>query len=104
MINMQQLMQQAQNMQKKLQASQEQLKNTIFEGDAGNGNVKIAMDGSYQMKKIEINSSMLDADNKEMLEDLIMVAFNNCKDKIDTESKNALGDLGAGAGMLNGLF
>ena len=104
MINMQQLMQQAQSMQKKLQASQEKLKNTIFEGEAGNGVVKITMDGSCQMKEIKINPSMLDADNKEMLEDLIVVAFNNCKDKIDTESKNALGDLGAGAGMLNGLF
>ena len=104
MINMQQLMQQAQNMQKKLQASQEKLKNTIFYGEAGNGAVKIAMDGSCQMKEIKIDSSMLSEDNKEMLEDLIMVAFNNCKDKIDTDSKQALGDLGASAGMLNGLF
>lgn len=104
MINMQQLMQQAQAMQKKLQVSQEKMKNTIFIGESGNGVVKVSLNGAYEMKKIEIDPSMLEVDNKEMLEDLVVVAYNNCKDKIDTENKNNLGDIGGNSNLLNGLF
>jgi DNA-binding YbaB/EbfC family protein len=102
MINMQQLMQQAQAMQKKIQTDQEKMKNTTFIGEAGNGAVKISLNGVYEMIKIEINPSILD--DKEMLEDLIVVAYKNCKDKIDAENKNNLGDLGGNSNLLNGLF
>ena len=74
MINMQQLMQQAQAMQKKLQTDQEKMKNTTFTGDAGNGAVKISLNGVYEMTKIEINPSILD--DKEMLEDMLKIALN----------------------------
>ncbi|MBR2141129.1 MAG: YbaB/EbfC family nucleoid-associated protein [Rickettsiales bacterium] len=104
MINMQQLMQQAQAMQRKLQESQEKMKNTIFEGKAGGGSVKVQLNGTYKMVKIDIKEGMLDKDNKDMLEDLILVAYNNCKDKIDEEKKNNLGNIGGNSNLLNGMF
>ena len=104
MINMQQLMQQAQSMQKKLQNNQEEMKKTDFVGEAGGGSVKITLNGLFDMKKVDIDPSLLDTDNKEMLEDLILVAYNNCKKKIDEESKNSLGALAGNSSLLNGMF
>ena len=63
---MQQLMQQAQAMQRKLQESQEKMKNTIFEGKAGGGSVKVQLNGTHKMVKIDIKEGMLDKDNKDM--------------------------------------
>ena len=53
MMNINQIMKQAQQMQKKLQAEQEALKNTDFEGTAGNGAVKIVMNGEYVVENIK---------------------------------------------------
>ena len=104
MMNIQQLMQQAQSMQKKLQSSQEKMKNTTFIGESGNGAVKIYLNGIYTMEKVEINPTLLEVDNKEMLEDLIVVAYNNAKEKIDKENNDNLGSLAGNSSMLNGLF
>ena len=101
---MQQLMQQAQAMQKQLQNTQEKMKNTSFVGESGNGVVKITINGVYQMQKVEIDNSMMDVDNKDMLEDLIVVAYNNAKKKVDDETKNSVGNIGGNSNILNGLF
>ncbi len=103
MMNMQQLMQQAQKMQKQITANQEKMKNTDFEAEAGGGSVKIVMNGNYETKKITINKDLIDPEDKEMLEDLIVVAFNNCKNKIDDTNKESLGGM-AGNINLNSFF
>ena len=103
MVNMQQLMQQAQKIQKQLTANQEKMKNTDFEGEAGGGSVKIIMNGNYETKKININKDIIDPEDKEMLEDLIVVAFNNCKSKIDDTNKESLGGM-TGNMNLNSFF
>ena len=104
MINMQQLMQQAQAMQKKIQSSQAEMKNKDFVGEANSGNVKITLNGLYEMKRVEINENLLTSDNKEILEDLILVAYNNCKSKIDKENEGNLGALAGNSNLLNGMF
>lgn len=96
-------MQQAQKMQKQITDNQEKMKNTDFEGEAGSGSVKVTMNGNYEAKKITINKDLIDPEDKEMLEDLIVVAFNNCKTKIDNANKESLGGM-TGNLNLNSLF
>ena len=99
---MQQLMQQAQAMQKKLQSNQEEMRKTNFIGEAGNGALKVTLNGVFDMVKVEIDQSLMD--DKEMLEDLILVAYNDCKKKIDEKSENTLGSLAGNSNLLNGMF
>ena len=82
MMNIQQIMKQAQQMQKKLQSEQEKLKITNFEGTSGNGKVKITMNGEYVVQNISIDKNLIDPDDTSFLEDLIKVAVNDCVEKI----------------------
>ena len=90
-------MKQAQAMQENIQQAQEDLQNQEFEGTAGGGMVKFIANGQGQAKKIEIDPSLLNAEEKDILEDLIIAAFNDAKKKDDDSSndvmKNATGGL-----------
>lgn len=92
-MNIQQLMQQAQKMQKQLQDNQEKLKNTEFSSTAGGDSVEIKMFGDYNIKSVKIKPEVVDPNDVEMLEDLIVTAYNNCKEKIDTNVKGSFGDM-----------
>ncbi len=103
-MNIQQLMQQAQRMQKQLQENQSKLKETEFTGSAGGENIIIKMSGDYNVKSIKISREVVDPDDIEMLEDLIVTAYNNCKDKIDTSIKDSLGGLPGNVGSALNSF
>lgn len=93
MMNIQDLMKQAQMMQKKMQEEQAKLAEEIVEGTSGGGMVKISLNGKFAMTKISIDNSLLNPDDVEVLEDLILAAYNDAKDKVDAkmnESMNAL--------------
>lgn len=97
-MDIKKLMQQAQNMQKKMQEMQEEIAKKEFEGRSGGGLVSIIMTGNGEMHKVSLDSSLMKEDEKEMLEDLIVAAYNEAKVKADEESKKnmsgALGNLG----------
>ena len=97
-MDIKKLMQQAQNMQKKMQEMQEEIAKKEFEGKSGGGLVSIVMTGNGEMRKVNVDRSLMKEDEKEMLEDLIVAAYNEAKVKADEESKNnmseALGDIG----------
>lgn len=97
-MDIKKLMQQAQNMQKKMQEMQEEIAKKEFEGKSGGGLVSIIMTGNGEMQKVNIDRSLMKEDEKEMLEDLIVAAYNEVEIKVDKESKNnmsgALGDIG----------
>ena len=95
-MNINQIMKQAQQMQKKLQAEQEALKNTDFEGIAGNGAVKVVMNGEYNVKSMFIDKSVIDPEDKETLEDLIMVATNDCVAKIKKATESSMNNATGG--------
>lgn len=95
-MNINQIMKQAQQMQKKLQAEQEALKNTDFEGVAGNGAVKVVMNGEYVVKSIFIDKNVIDPEDKETLEDLIMVATNDCVAKIKKATESSMNNATGG--------
>ena len=73
-----------------MQAEQEALKNTDFEGTAGNGAVKIIMNGEYTVKQVLIDTSVVDPKDKSFLEDLIMVATNDCVGKIKKATESSM--------------
>lgn len=100
---MQQLMQQAQKMQKQIETNKEQMQNANFTGESGNGKVKVTMNGLYETKNIKIDPELINKEETDILEDLITIAFNNCKQKIDEANKNSLGGL-TGNMNLNSLF
>lgn len=77
------MMKQAQVMQKKLLDAQEKLKLEEATGVAGGGMVKVTINGAFDMTKVNIDKSLCVAEDVEMLEDLIVVAYNSAKAEID---------------------
>ena len=95
-MDIQGLMRQAQEMQKKMQKAQEELANKLYEDVAGGGMVKTVIDGAGIVKKIDIDPSLLNAAEKDVLEDLIVVAINNAKKKAEEDSAVSLKSLTGG--------
>ncbi len=99
-MNMQAMLKQAQNLQKEMLKSQEEINNSLF--SAENGLVKVTMKGNKKIEKIEINKDNdLMQDDIEMLEDMIMVAINDVIGQIDKKTEEKLGKYTKG---LPGLF
>jgi DNA-binding YbaB/EbfC family protein len=85
------LMKQAQMMQANLQKAQNELASIDVQGKASNGLVKITMSCKYEVKKIEIDPSLLD--DKEMLEDMITVALKDTIKKIESTTNSKMSGL-----------
>ena len=92
--NLGQLMKQAQKMQADMESAKAELHATEFESVVGGGMVKVVMLGNRTVKAIEIKPEIIDPDDKEMLEDLIVVAFNDAKAKADKMKGDKLGAFG----------
>lgn len=78
------LMKQAQQMQANMQKAQEELANVDVEGIASNGLVKVVMSCRNEIKRVSIDDSVMD--DKEMLEDLIVIALKDAAQKAETTS------------------
>ena len=103
MMNMMNMMKQAQNIQKKLVEAQEELSNTDVTAEAGNGSVKVICDGKGIFKSIKLSAEAINAENPssvsqddiEMLEDLITSAMNSAtaksKSVLETKMKSVTG-------------
>ncbi|MFV0625967.1 MAG: YbaB/EbfC family nucleoid-associated protein [Alphaproteobacteria bacterium] len=89
MLNIQSIMKQAQAMQKKMES-------TEIDGSSAGGMVKIKINGKFDMKKIEIDKSLVSADEVDVLEDLIIAAFNDAKAKADKIMQSLTGGLNLG--------
>lgn len=103
MVNLNQFMKQAQGMQKKMQEMQEQLANTEYHGKSGGGVVTIVMNGRNEVLRIKIDDSLIKLDEKEILEDLIIAAFNDAKQKLDYESQNSFSSTFGNLGLPSGF-
>ena len=100
--NMGDLMKQAQKMQEQLQKQQEEFANKEVTGESGAGMVKVTMNGRHDVKKVDIDSSLMSED-KELLEDLLAAAVNDAVRRIEDQNKNAMSDMAAGMGMPPGF-
>ena len=92
--NMQQLMKQAQKMQEQMQKAQEELEEAEITGSSGGGLITVTMNGKKVVSKISIKKEAVDPDDVEMLEDLIMAAYNEAADKADEMYEEKMGPLG----------
>ena len=98
--NMNNLMKQAQRMQRQLEEKQEELKNKTWTATAGGGVVKVSVSGEKKVTSIEIAPEVVDPDDIETLEDLVMAAVNEAFTAMDTEQNEAMSAL---TGGLSGL-
>lgn len=103
MKNMNQLMKQAKKMQEELLKAQEALGERTVEGTAGGGAVKVTMNGHKQVQAVEINKDVVTPDDVEMLQDLIVAAFQDAANKVDEMTQSEMGKYTRGLN-LPGLF
>ena len=97
--NMQAMMQQAQKMQEKLQAEVALIR---VDGTAGGGMVSIKMDGHKNVLGVKIDPEV--AGDVEMLQDMVMAAFNEAAKKVDDATQEKMGGLLGGLGLPPGMF
>lgn len=100
------MMKQLQGMQEQMQDNmkkvQEELANLQVEGSAGAGLVTVTMNGRHDVRSVNIDDSLLKED-KEMLEDLLAAAVNDCVRKVEDENKKRMGGLAGGMQMPPGF-
>lgn len=101
--NMNSLMKQAQKFQKQMEDMQKDLENKKFEASVGGGAVIAIANGKRQLVEVKIKPEVVDADDVEMLQDLIMSACNEALKKAEDETSNEMGKLTGGLNM-PGLF
>jgi len=99
--NIGQMMKQAQMMQENMRRMQEQLGTIEVEGQSGSAMVKIVMSCKHEVRRVSIDPS-LTAD-REMLEDLLVAAFNDAARKVEATVAEKMGALTAGMGLPAGL-
>jgi DNA-binding YbaB/EbfC family protein len=95
------LMKQAQEMQKNMQAAQEEIANMEVTGEAGGGLVKVTMTGKHELVKVEIDDSLMD--DKEMVEDLVAAAVNSAVRKVEEVTAERMGGLTEGMNLPGGM-
>lgn len=85
-----QMMQQAQKMQKDMEKAHAEIQAKTFTASAG-GVVEVEMTGDKKLTKVQIKPEVLEADEKEMVEEMIMLAVNNVLSEIEAETEKKLG-------------
>ena len=83
MLNIQGIMKQDQMMQKKMEDMQNEIAQQEVCGESGGGMGKVTLNGKFEMKKVEIDKSLVVADEADILEDLIVAAHNDAKAKVE---------------------
>ena len=89
-MNMQQLMQQAQRMQREMEMAQKDLEAKEFEIISAGGGIKVTITGAKVVKNIEIDEDIIDPEEKEMLQDMIVVAINEAISLVIKEEQKIL--------------
>jgi DNA-binding YbaB/EbfC family protein len=98
------LMKQAQGLQVKMQAAQARIAETVVEGQAGGGLVRLSLNGGGVLVSIAISPELMEPGEAETLQDLILAAHQDAKAKMDAESERVMKEaMGPLAGMAGGL-
>ena len=100
--NIGQLMKQAQMMQENMRRMQDQLAAIEVEGQSGSGMVKVVMTCKHQVRRVAIDPSLV-GDDREMLEDLLVAAFNDAAQRVEATIAEKMGSVTAGMGLPPGL-
>lgn len=96
MTDFSKILQQAQQMQGKLQQMQEELQNRTVSASSGGGMVTVTADGKGQIRRITLDKTVVDPNDVEMLEDLVLVAVNEAQKKAAELAQNEMAQLAGG--------
>ena len=96
------LMKQAQQMQQNMQKAQAELATVEVEGQAGSGMVKVTMTCAHEVRRVSPDDSVF-SDDKEMLEDLVVLALNDAMKKAEALSQQRMSGFSAGMGLPSGM-
>lgn len=102
--NMNNLMKQAQRMQKQMEETTKELEEKEVTATAGGGAVEVTVSGKKEVTKVKLAEEVVDPDDIEMLEDLIMAATNEALRKIEDISQQSMAKITGGLGGLGGGF
>ena len=97
-----QLMKQAQQMQEKMKQAQDELANITVVGESGGGMVSITMTCKNEMKKINIDE-VLFSEEKDMLEDLLIAAFNDAARRVEKKTQESMSGMTSGLNLPPGM-
>lgn len=97
-----QLMKQAQQMQADMKKAQEEMASMEITGESGGGMVRLTMNGKHQVQGLAIDDTLF-GDDKEMLEDLIIAAFNDAQRKLEKSTQEKFSGLAGGLNLPPGL-
>jgi DNA-binding YbaB/EbfC family protein len=103
MKNLGQMMKQAQQMQAKMAEMQAQLETVEMTGAAGGGLVQVTVGGKGNLRKIKLDKSLLDPNEVEVLEDLIVAAFNEAKNRVEAHVAEEMAKLTGGLQLPPGM-
>lgn len=102
-MNLVKMMKQAQELQGKVAALQEELAAAEIEGSAGGGMVKAVSDGRHRLKRLIIDPALTAPGEREVLEDLICAAVNDARAKAEERARQEMAKLTGGLGLPPGL-
>lgn len=92
-MNMNAMMKQLQQVQKKVAAAQQELESKDFLGEAGGGKVKVIVTGKGELKSLKLDKSVVDPEDPELLEDLILTAFHQAKEQVAMQTEAIMGSV-----------
>jgi len=97
------MMKAAGEMKAKMEAMQAELAELVVEGNAAGGMVSVALSGKGEMRGLKIDPSLVKADEVEVLEDLVIAAFNDAKGKSEAEMAGRMAEVTAGLPIPPGM-
>ena len=103
MNNFNNMMKQAQELQNKMSEAQKKVEQLEAEGSSGGGLIKVIIDGKNLVKSVSIDNSLINSDEKEILEDLIVAAFNDAKEKIQKKISDEMSSITGGIKLPRGI-
>ena len=103
MKNIGQMMKQAQQMQARMAEMQENLGKIEIDGQSGGGLVTVTLNGKAEMRKIKIDPSLAQPDDVEVLEDLVIAAFNDAKTKVEARVNDEMAKITGGLKLPGGM-
>ena len=101
--NMNNLMKQAQRMQKQMEEKTKEIEDKEWEASVGGGAVTVKVSGKKELTGVTLSKEVVDPDDIEMLQDLIMAAVNEGFRKMEDESQAAMSSITGGLGGLGGF-
>jgi nucleoid-associated protein EbfC len=103
MKNLGQMLKQAQAMQARMAELQSQLEQVEMTGGAGGGMVSVTVNGKGEARQVKIDPSLVDPEETEVLEDLIVAAFNDAKAKVEAHVAEQMSKLTGGLNLPGGM-